>query len=111
MTLAFAALFVVAVLAALYRAARRAITIAELVIDRGSVRVARGGLAAGVLSDLADVASRPPAIRHATVIIARSSGRAEVHLRGEVAAEKAQQLRNVIGGVPLAKLANARHRR
>lgn len=94
------------VLAALYVSARRAITIAELAIERGGVRVVRGGVAPPILADLRDIAKTPP-IGSLHVRILRSSGRAEVHFRGDVSAAQAQRIRNVIGSVPLARLINA----
>ena len=69
---------------ALYVAARRAVTIAELDIERGIIRVVR-----------------------LQVRILRSPGRAEVQLIGSVTDHQAQQIRNVIGRVPLARLVNA----
>ncbi|MBN9164583.1 MAG: hypothetical protein BGO98_16835 [Myxococcales bacterium 68-20] len=91
---------------ALYVAARRAVTIAELDIERGIIRVVRGGIAPPILADLRDVAKRPP-IDGLQVRILRSSGRAEVQLIGSVTDHQAQQIRNVIGRVPLARLVNA----
>jgi hypothetical protein len=99
-----------AALVALYAAARRAITIAELEIERGVVRVVRGGIAPPVLADLRDVAKSPP-IENARVRIVRSSGRAEVNMVGSVTDRQAQRIRNVIGGVPLARLVNAPRKR
>jgi hypothetical protein len=93
----------------LYRSARRAITIAELEVDDGGVRIVHGGIAPGVLRDLRDVARRPK-IPSARVYITRASGRAEVRVEGNVPADQAQRIRNVVGSVPLAKLLNA-HRR
>jgi Protein of unknown function (DUF3634) len=99
-----------AALAALYVAARRAVTIAELEIERGAVRVVRGGIAPPILADLRDVAKRPP-IDGLHVRILRSSGRAEVQFLGNVTEEQAQRIRNVVGRVPLARLVNAPKRR
>jgi Protein of unknown function (DUF3634) len=93
----------------LYRSARRAITIAELEVDDGGVRIVHGGIAPGVLQDLRDVARRPK-ISSARITITRASGRAEVRVEGKVSADQAQRIRNVVGSVPLAKLLNA-HRR
>ncbi|MDB4997789.1 MAG: hypothetical protein JWM74_5221 [Myxococcaceae bacterium] len=104
--------FVVAVaiaLALLYRAAQRAITIAELEVDDGGVRIVFGGIAPGVLRDLRDIARRPK-ISGARIYITRSRGRAEVRVEGNVNADQKQRIRNVVGSVPLAKLLNA-HRR
>jgi hypothetical protein len=100
------ALIAAIALAALYLAARRAITIAELSVERGAIRVVRGGIAPSVLADLRDVAKRPP-IDALHIRIVRSSGRAEVTLRGNVTPEQSQRIRNVIGSVPLARLINA----
>jgi hypothetical protein len=93
----------------LYRSAQRAITIAELAIDDGGVRIVHGGIAPGVLRDLRDVARRPK-ITAGRVYITRARGRAEVRVEGNVPADQAQRIRNVVGSVPLAKLLNA-HRR
>ncbi len=99
-----------AAFAVLYVAARRAVTIAELSVEQGSVRVVHGGIAPPILADLRDVAKRPP-IARLRVRIMRSSGRAEVELSGDVSAEQAQRIRNVIGSVPLARLVNAHRKR
>ncbi|MBX3232181.1 MAG: DUF3634 family protein [Labilithrix sp.] len=98
---------VAGVLGALYVAATRAITVCELAIEDGAVRVVRGGVAPPILADLRDVA-RTPKIARLRVRIVRSSGRAEVQLRGDVPAPQAQRIRNVVGSVPLARLANSR---
>lgn len=92
--------------AAVYFAAKRAITIAELEIANGSLRVVRGGITPPILADLRDIARRPP-IQDLRIQILRSSGRAEVKLSGTVSPEQAQRIRNVVGSVPLARLINA----
>jgi len=45
---------------ALYVAARRAVTIAELDIERGIIRVVRGGIAPRIRADPREVGRRPP---------------------------------------------------
>jgi len=97
-------------IAAVYVAARRAITIAELVVDAGVLRVERGGIAPPVLADLRDIAKRPP-IKRLRIRILRSSGRAEVQLIGDVTDAQAQRIRNVVGSVPLARLRNTIHKK
>lgn len=97
-------------LVALYIAAQRAVTIAELRVERGSVRVVRGGIVPPVLADLRDVAKRPP-IDDLRILITRSSGRAQVTFSGRISEEQAQRVRNVVGRVPLARLVNAHKRR
>lgn len=95
-----------AAIALVYVASLRAITIADLEIENGKLRVVRGGIAPPILADLRDIARTPP-IAAARVSIVRSDGRAEVKLRGEVSPEQAQRIRNVVGSVPLARLRNA----
>jgi hypothetical protein len=100
---------IAALLVAVRTAALRAITIARLSVRDGKVEVVRGGIVPPVLADLRDIARRPP-IERLEIDIVRSSGRAEVRLRGRVSAEQAQRLRNVVGSVPLARLVNAARR-
>ena len=109
LTLLMAGAAIVA-LAGLWFAARRAVTICVVEVRGGKVQVTHGGIAPRLLADLADVAAKPP-IGRATLRIVRASGLARVELRGEVSAPQAQQIRNVVGSVPLAKLANAAKRR
>ena len=98
-----------AVLVALYVSARRAITIADLEVTRGEVRVVRGGIAPPILADLRDVAAHPR-MEDARIRVFRANGRAEVQLRGTVSEAHAQRIRNVVGSVPLARLINARRK-
>jgi len=106
---------VVSALVALYVSARRATTIAEIVVVRGRLDVVRGGVAPPILADLRDVAegkgTRLPKIQDARIRITRSDGRAEVTIvSGELSVEQSQCVRNVIGSVPLARLINARRK-
>jgi hypothetical protein len=108
MPLVFALALFAAVLALLV-AARRALTVCVIDVRSGQARVVRGGLARGVLTDVEDVVARP-AIARATLRIVRSQGHAQLEIEGDVSDVQQQRLRNVIGSVPLAKLANARRR-
>jgi hypothetical protein len=108
--LVFIALAVFAALAALLVASRNATTICVVECTAGVVTVRRGAIAEGILSDLGDVLRRP-VIHHATIRISRSQGRAEVSVRGDVSEAQRQQLRNVVGRVPLAKLMTSRRSR
>jgi hypothetical protein len=108
--LTVSALVAVLAIVLLFASARRAMTVADLLVRDGSVRVLSGGIAPSLLADLGDVAQRPP-IRHARIRIVRSRGRAEVTIRGQLTPAQSQQIRNVIGSVPLARLSNARRRR
>jgi hypothetical protein len=101
---------IVAALALLWRAARAATTVCVAEVRDGRIEVTRGGIAPRVLADLGDVIAHPP-VQRATLRIVRSQGAAELQARGDLTAAQLQRIRNVIGSVPLAKLANARRRR
>jgi hypothetical protein len=94
---------------ALFWASRNAVTIAVLEIERGKIRVKRGGIAVRVLADMGDVVRRPR-VKKATIRIVRERGFAKLHMKGDLRDAQMQQLRNVVGSVPLAKLVNARRR-
>jgi hypothetical protein len=104
------AVVVALALAALWAAARAAITICVLDVSDGRVVVRRGGIAPRILADIGDVAMRPP-IGQATLRITRDAGRAKLEAEGTLSPEQSQRLRNVVGSVPLATLTNARRRR
>ena len=97
-------------LALLWVAARRAVTVCIAEIRDGKVQVTHGGIAPRLLADVADVVARPR-VERATLRIVRARGHAELEVTGDLSANQVQQVRNVIGSVPLAKLANARTRR
>ena len=100
----------VVALALLWFAARSAITVCIAEVREGKVLVTHGGIAPRILADMADVVARPR-VERATLRIVRARGRAEIEVEGDLSANQLQQVRNVIGSVPLAKLANARTRR
>jgi hypothetical protein len=95
--------------ALVWASARAAITIAVLEIERGKLRVIRGGLAPRVLEDLRDVVSRPR-IESATLRVLRAKDHARIEVRGAIAEPQMQRIRNVVGTVKLAQLVNARRR-
>jgi hypothetical protein len=97
-------------LVALYVSARAAITVCVLDVVAGQVFVRRGGLAPRIRTDIEDVVTRPK-IERATLRIIRDRGRALLEVKGAVSAAQQQQLRNVVGSMPLARLMNARGRR
>jgi hypothetical protein len=97
-------------LVALYVSARVAITVCVLEVVEGQVFIRRGGLASRIRADIEDVVARPK-VERATLRILRDRGRAVLEVKGAVSAAQQQQLRNVVGSVPLAKLVNARGRR
>jgi hypothetical protein len=105
--LLLASLVVAIGLVALYVSARAAITICVLEIVAGQVFVRRGGLASRIQADIEDVVARPK-IERATLRISRDRGAAVLEVKGAVSEAQRQQLRNVVGSVPLAKLVNAR---
>ena len=94
----------------LYVSARAAITVCVLDVVAGQVFVRRGGLASRIRADIEDVVARPE-IERATLRIVRDRGGALLQVKGAVSAAQQQQLRNVVGSVPLAQLMNARARR
>jgi hypothetical protein len=104
MALVFVA-FAAAALAALWWNARAALTIAVLDVENGAIRRVRGGLAPGVLADIADVLAKPPVAR-GRVRVVRNAGAARVEIHGDIGPEHAQRLRNVIGNVPFVRLAS-----
>lgn len=107
-----ALLFAVALavgLVALYASARAATTVCVLDVVAGQVSVRRGGLAPRIRADIEDVVARPR-VERATLRISRDRGSALLEVTGMVSEAQRQQLRNVVGSVPLAKLANARGR-
>lgn len=106
---AFAAVLAIA-LAALWFSARSAITILVAEVSDGELTVVKGGISPRVLADLRDVVKRPK-VRRAQLRIMRRKDRAEVLVTGSISDAQAQQLRNVVGTVPLAKLTNARSKK
>jgi hypothetical protein len=105
--MAFAA---VAAIVLLVLAARSAITVCVAEVREGKIELTHGGIAPRILADLGDVVARPR-VERATLRIVRSGGLAELRATGEIPPAQMQRLRNVIGSVPLAKLANAPRRR
>lgn len=110
MELLIGAAIVGVTLTALFFISRRDVTVALLEIEGGKVTVVQGGVAPPILADLREVARRAR-IAHARVRIVRDGGHASVTLTGSVGDGVAQQIRNVIGSVPLARLENANRRR
>jgi uncharacterized protein DUF3634 len=106
MELVFVAVVALA-LVALWASARAATTACVLDINKGEVVVRSGGLAPRILVDIGDVAAHPK-IERATLRVVRERGRAALEVSGAVPPAQLQQLRNVVGSVPLAKLVNAR---
>ena len=104
------ALGVFAFMALLWASARAATTVCVLEIRDGKVEVKSGGLAPRILSDVKDIARRPR-IAQATLRVSRDRDRAALSVRGHVSEAQEQQLRNVVGSVPLAKVAAGKKRR
>jgi hypothetical protein len=110
MNLVLVTLAVFAALAAVFVASRNATTLCVIECSAGVVTVKRGAIAEAILSDLGDVLRRP-VVAHATIRVSRSHGRAELSVTGNVSDAQRQQLRNVVGRVPLAKLMTSRRSR
>ncbi len=94
-------------LLALWVSARRAITICVLDVVDGEVEVSKGSLGPRVLSDLRDVVKRPR-VKSATLRLLRARDFARLDARGTFTAEQLQQLRNIVGNVPVEKLLGSR---
>lgn len=99
-------LFVVVVLAVLglpiALGLARATEVFSLRFERGQLRFARGRMPSALLGEIEAVMTRARASGRITV--RRSRGSAAVTLDGEIDAGTQQQLRNVIGIVPLQRL-------
>jgi len=91
----------------LWIAARGAITLCVAEVREGKLEVTHGGLSPRILADLGDVVRRPR-VERATLRVLRSRDHAEIQATGDLTEAQLQQLRNVVGSVPLAKLTNAR---
>jgi Protein of unknown function (DUF3634) len=90
----------------LWFAARGAITVAICEVKDGKLELTHGDLSPRVLSDLKDVVKRPKS--QGTVRVLRHREHASVEVRGDFSEAQLQQLRNVVGTVPLAKLTHKR---
>jgi Protein of unknown function (DUF3634) len=94
-------------LVALWWSARGAITICVLEVVDGKVALAKGALAPRVLADLQDIVKRPK-VKSATLRISRAKDFAKLEVSGTVSKLQRQQLQNLVGNVPVAKLAGTR---
>ena len=94
-------------LGVLWYAAKGAITIAIAEVREGKLELTHGDIAPRVLADLKDVVKRPK-VAHGTVRVLRQKDHASVEARGDFTDAQLQQLRNVVGTVPIAKLTNVR---
>ena len=87
----------------LWVAARGAITVAIAQVREGKLELTHGDLSPRVLSDLKDIV-RKPKVAHGTVRVLRKRDHATVEAQGDFTDAQIQQLRNVVGTVPMAKL-------
>lgn len=94
----------------LWLSARAAITVCVAKVEDGELSITRGGIAPRVVADLKDIARRPR-VRSGSIRIERNKGRARVLLSGDFDDAQKQQIRNVVGSMPLAKLTNARKKK
>ena len=105
------ALAILAVLAIpLVVAIRRSNEVVCLDVERGKIRIRRGRLPQRVLSDLADVTTRPKIERAVLRIVAEDRRPRLLVESGDVGETQTQQLRNVVGMYQLAELRNAPRR-
>jgi Protein of unknown function (DUF3634) len=94
-------------LVALWWSARGAITICVLDVVDGKVAITKGSLAPRVLSDVEDIVKRPK-VRNATLRLSRAKDFAKLEVSGKLSKIQRQQLQNLVGNVPVAKLAGTR---
>jgi hypothetical protein len=87
----------------LWLAARGAITVAIAEVRDGKLELTHGDLSPRVLGDLRDVV-RKPKVAHGTLRVLKHRDHASVELKGDFTDAQRQQMRNVVGSVPLAKL-------
>jgi hypothetical protein len=92
---------------ALWRSARGAITICVLDVANGRVDLAKGNLSPRVLSDVQDIVKRPK-VKSATIRLVRARDFAKLDASGTLTDEQLQQLRNLVGNTPIAKLVGGR---
>ena len=93
-------------LVVLWLAARSAITVCLAEVRDGKLTITRGAIAPRVLADLRDVVKKPR-VKRATIRIVRAKDRARAEMSGDLSEAQIQRVRNVVGTVPLAQLANA----
>ena len=93
-------------LALLWYAARGAITVCIAEIREGKLELTHGAISPRVLADMKDIVRRPR-VGRGTVRVVRARTHATVQAKGDFSEAQVQQLRNVVGSVPLAKLVNA----
>ena len=91
----------------LWFAARGAITVAICEVREGRLELTHGDLSPRLVADLKDVVKRPK-VGQGTVRVVRHKDHATVEARGDFSDAQLQQLRNVVGTVPLAKLTHKR---
>jgi hypothetical protein len=75
-------------------------------VDDGRIHVRRGRIPQRMVSDLADVTTRPK-IARATLKIVAEDGRPRLIAQGEMSDAQLQQLRNVVGLYRLPEIRNA----
>ena len=87
--------------------ARRATTILAAEVRDGVLNVRHENITPRVLADIRDVVRTPP-VKYALIRVVRRDRRAQLDARGSLTSAQLQQLRNVIGVVPLAQLVRKR---
>jgi threonine dehydrogenase-like Zn-dependent dehydrogenase len=92
---------------ALWLSARGAITICVLEVVDGRVTLAKGSLAPRVFADVEDIVKRPK-VKSATLRLTRAKDFAKLEASGSLSKVQRQQLQNLVGNVPVAKLAGTR---
>lgn len=91
-------------------AVRRAAELFVIRVRDGRAHFFRGRIPQGLLDEIDDVVRVPP-VAKAELRVVRRSGRPELVTRGELGADQAQRLRNVLGRYSVQRIAAGGRRR
>lgn len=91
-------------------AVRRGAELFVIKVRDGQAHFFRGRIPQGLLDEIGDVV-RSPKVEEAVLRVVRRSGKAELLTRGELGADQAQRLRNVLGRYSVQRIAAGGRRR
>lgn len=91
-------------------AMRRATELFVVKVRDGEAHLFRGRIPQSLLGEIGDVV-RSPRVASAEIRVVRSSGKPELHVRGELHADQQQRIRNVLGLYSVQRIAAGGRRR
>jgi hypothetical protein len=91
-------------------AIRRGAELFVIKVRDGQAHFFRGRIPQGLLDEIGDVV-RSPKVAEAELRVVRRSGKPELETRGELGADQAQRLRNVLGRYSVQRIAAGGRRR